>query len=174
MKKLLCLLAISTIVFAVGCTEAAPTVSDTDILDTDIPDTIEEIVDPIPEDYVGVWFRTATYINGALEHNQPATWTLNPTNYTSTGDCINTGKVMAEGGNAVTITLDSTSCENVSTGINVTFTYEIVYDEERDVEVMTVVTGPMREIYDRESWQLAIIDYQLVKERHQLYDSALY
>ena len=148
MKKLLSLLAILVIVFAVGCTQAPSTISDTK--DIEQP-SVEEITEEIPEDYVGVWLRTATYINGALEHNEPAIWTLNSTNYTFTGTCINTGQVIYEGGNQMSITLDSTTCPNVPTGATYTNTYEIKYDEERDVETMTVVTGPMMETYDRQS-----------------------
>lgn len=152
MKKLLSLVSILVLSFAVGCTQAPQATSDIENPEAEvIEEEIVEVSDPIPEDFVGVWLRTATYVNGAFQHNTPATWTLNATNYTSTGDCINTGKVMAEGGDAVTITLDSTTCPNVSTGMNISFSYEIVYDEERDVEVMTVVTGPMTETYDRQS-----------------------
>lgn len=144
MKKLLSLVAILVLILAVGCTQAPQTTSD-------VENPVVEVPDAIPEDFIGVWLRTATYINGGLEHHEPATWTLNATNYTSTGTCINTGKVMYEGGNTVSITLDGTSCENVPTGGTVAFTYEIVYDEERDVEVMTVYTGPLTETYDRQS-----------------------
>ncbi|MFC1599795.1 hypothetical protein ACFL3T_02085 [Patescibacteria group bacterium] len=151
MKKLLSLLAIFVVIFAAGCTEPQPTLEE---LNEQPPITVDEAletVDPFPEDYVGVWQRTATYVNGELESEDPAIWTLNNTNYTSTGTCINTGKVMNEGGNKITITLDSTTCPNVPTGITVPYTYEIKYDEERDVEVMTVVTGPMTETWDRQS-----------------------
>jgi len=138
------------IIFAAGCTETQPTnTSDTDPNEENTG--LFNDIDPIPEDYVGVWLRTATYVNGALEHNEPATWTLNDTNYTSTGTCINTGKVMREGPTEITITLDSTTCENVPTGLTVPYTYEISFDQERDVEVMTVYTGPMMETYDRQS-----------------------
>lgn len=155
MKKLLSLVPILVLVFAVGCTQAPPTTPDVENLevmeDKVMEEEVVEVPDALPEDFVGVWLRTATYTNGALQHNEPATWTLNNTNYTSTGTCINTGKVMYEGGNTMTITLDSTSCPNVPTGGSFTNTFEIEYDEERDVETMTVVTGPVTETYDRQS-----------------------
>lgn len=149
MKKLFSLVTILVLIFAVGCTQAPQTTSDVEDPEAKVAE--EEAVEAIPEDFVGVWLRTGTYLNGGLEHHEPATWTLNNTNYTSTGTCINTGKVMYEGDNTVSITLDSTSCPNVPTGGTVAFTYEIALDEERDVEVMTVYTGPMMETYDRQS-----------------------
>lgn len=144
------LLAILIIVFMAGCTQTQP--ASTDKVDPESQQPAEEEMaepaDEVPEDYVGVWYRTGTYGPG-YEGHEPATWTLNATNYTSTGTCINTGQVIYEGDNTVTVTLDSTTCPGASAGGSFTYTYEISYDEERGVETMTTYTGPVTETYDR-------------------------
>lgn len=154
MKKLLSLLAIFVFLIATGCSQTNPTPQEFADVQPDVQPTEEEmaaIVDEIPEDYVGVWQRTGIYVDGILEGQDPAIWNLNATNYTSTGSCINTGKVMYEGDNKITVTLDSTTCPGVTAGGSTTYSYEISYDDERQVETMTVYTGPVMETYDRQS-----------------------
>jgi len=146
MKKLIALVIVFVVIFA-GCTQTQQTESTTN---EPLPEETTELADEAPYDYEGSWLRTALYINGVLEHQTPAILTLNRTDYVSSGTCENTGKVISEGDGTITITLDSTNCPNVSAGGSVTSSYSMKYDEERDVEVMTLISGPVTETYDRQ------------------------
>ena len=111
-------------------------------VDTDAP----------PEDFEGVWLRTATYANGALQGQTPSTFTLNRNSYTSvTSLCGSEGTIDYLGDNKFTISQQSTNCPKAPQTATYTATYSIDFDEERDVEVMTIVTGPVTETYDRQS-----------------------
>ncbi|MFC1656198.1 hypothetical protein ACFL3C_04985 [Patescibacteria group bacterium] len=110
------------------------------------------IADDIPHDYEGVWLRTATYADGNLVSSTPATLTLNRTSYTSTGTCVNTGEVISGGAGGIRLTIASSSCPSlIKSGPGYDATYSMTFDKERDVEVMTIVTGNVMETYDRQS-----------------------
>lgn len=151
MKKTITILAVLLFGFT-GCMQAAP--QEDAVMKNEKALTNEEkteVTESMPEDYLGAWLRTGVYLNGALENQTPAILTLNKTDYTSVGTCSNSGKLIDNGENSITLTLDSTNCPGVSAGGQVTYTYTIEYDKDRDVETMTTFTGPVTETYDRQS-----------------------
>jgi hypothetical protein len=143
MKKTIAIIAVLLFVFT-GCMQAAPQ-EDAVMGDENV------LTESMPEDYQGSWLRTAVYVDGALQNQTPAILTLNKTDYTSVGTCSNSGKLIDNGENSITLTLDSTDCPGVSAGGSVTYTYTIEFDKENNVEVMTTVTGPVTETYNRQS-----------------------
>ncbi len=151
MKKIITILAFLLFVFT-GCMQAAP--QEDAVMNNENALTNEEktnITESMPEDYQGAWFRTGVYMDGELQNQSPAILTLNKTDYTSVGTCSNAGQLIDNGDNSITLTLDSTDCPGVTAGGQVTYTYTIQYDQDRDVETMTTYTGPVTETYDRQS-----------------------
>ena len=136
-----------------GCFQAKQPQRENEIVEQPTePAELEVDMEAAPEDFEGVWLRTATYANGQLQGQTPSTFTLNRNSYTSaTSLCSSTGTIDYLGDNTFTISQKSTSCPNAPQTATYTATYTIVFDEERDVEVMTIVTGPVTETYDRQS-----------------------
>lgn len=130
-----------------GCSQVDTTNTNPEPNDVELADQIAEM----PDDYEGVWLRTAVIVDGKLENNSPAILTLNKTDYTSVGTCNVVGKVIKNSSDSLTLTIDGTTCPGISTGGSATYTYTMQYDEERSVETMTTVTGPLTETYDRQS-----------------------
>ena len=145
-------LVLAFTLFLNGCSQAPQSQNEIDPQEEPREALIEEVVvDDIPEDYEGVWLRTALYINGALEHQTPATLTLGRTSYTSVGTCSVAGDVVEGGEDILTLTMNSTNCPGASAGGSVIYTYTMEFDKERDVEVMTTSTANIMETYDRQS-----------------------
>jgi len=114
--------------------------------------TDEEAPEMEPEpsvDYVGTWLRT---------NSTPATLILKKTSYTSsTAECTASGDVIP-GDSSYTMTIKSTDCPSppnkTLVGLTVHYTYTIKYNEEKDVEIMTIVTNyegtTITETYERQ------------------------
>ena len=133
------------LIFVSACAQVTDSVDD--------GETASEIeaVEEMPEDYVGVWSRQATYSGGQLVSTAPATLTLKNNSYVSSAaTCsVNGGIEVTE--DQMTMSVDSHNCPGPAPAA-VTHTYSIIEDEN-DQETMTFVVMYMgvevKEIYKR-------------------------
>lgn len=154
MKNLAILVLLIMSFTLIGCTQAPQTEEEEDNVVTTAEGKVEEELsgDDAPEDYQGEWTRTGTYLNGALLHTTPATLNLQKTTYSSSGTCTTVGTVDYKGDNTIAMKMESHDCP-VPPGsldtLSIVYTYKIEFDEDNDVEVMTLFVDNVMETYDR-------------------------
>lgn len=137
MKKLFILLLIG--LFLSGCGSSSSISS--------LPE--DDMTDGETSEWLGTWIRQATYTGGELVTTEPATLTLNPETYSSSTAACATSGLLIPDGEAITLTMTESNCPgNISLPFSVTYTYTIEENEEGE-EIMTIVTGPVTEIYKR-------------------------
>jgi len=105
------------------------------------PDTEEGEENGQP--FLGTWLRTATYNDGALMGQTPATLILRPDDYESSSTCYTSGSLIT-GGNTFTLSMQQSTCPGPS--VTATYTYKI----SKDNTAMTIFTGPVMETYIRQ------------------------
>jgi len=102
--------------------------------------------------YLGMWVRTATYVNGGLEGETPATLAFaeDGTYYSQTDMCMTSGTYEVTGDNALTMVMIKNGCPtmNIPLPFTVSSTFSIEKKED-DPITMTIVTGPVTETYIR-------------------------
>ena len=97
----------------------------------------------------GTWSRQALYVDGVLQHNAPATLTLNKETYSSASPTCATSGTISGGDGAMTMVMLQSNCPGgVQPPLTVNYTYTIEMNEEGE-EVMTTVTGSVTEVYKR-------------------------
>lgn len=140
MRKTLLLLPFLAL-FLTACTPVqAP--SDTAPADTAM---MEE--EPAGNDIYGSWLRTAIYVDGALEGNEPANLTLNADGSynSSTALCATSGTQVVTG-NSIAVSMTQSSCPGgLPLPYNVTYTFTIAEDGES----MSMMTANVKEDYVR-------------------------
>jgi len=122
----------------------------TEIVEDEMPIT-EEPAEILEMDFLGSWTRTATYIDGVLEHTTPADLTFNADQtYSSATDvCATSGTYEGVGDNTVVMIMSQSNCPgNIPLPFTVTYTYTIEENEDGD-EVMTMNTANVTETYVR-------------------------
>ncbi|MDP8266369.1 MAG: hypothetical protein P9M07_05425 [Candidatus Aceula meridiana] len=96
--------------------------------------------------FLGTWLRTATYVDGALAGQTPATLNLRAKDYDSSGTCYTSGSLSSED-DAITLVMLQSSCPGgVKPPLTITYTYTI----SEDNTAMTIFTGPVLETYIRQ------------------------
>lgn len=92
----------------------------------------------------GVWERQATYVNGVLEHETPATLKIEANLYSaSTALCTTSGTALAEGGK-LTVTMDESDCP---APMQLPFTLVYDYEVTEDGQIMNLSVQGVREEY---------------------------
>lgn len=115
-----------------------------------IADTINE-TETIGADYLGSWMRTGTYADDILIHQEPATLTFNnDSTYSSAAAACVTSGTHTPSDDTVTMVMQQSSCPGgVQPPYTVVYTYTIE-DTEDGEEIMTIVTGNVKETYIRQ------------------------
>lgn len=101
--------------------------------------------------FLGPWTRTATYVNGALEHTTPASLTFYPDlSYESATDACSTSGTFEEiEEGTVKMIMTNDNCQDqLPLPFTITYTYELGENDD-GVQTMTMYTGPVMETYVR-------------------------
>jgi hypothetical protein len=100
--------------------------------------------------YIGNWKRAATYAHGTLAGQTFSILSFNPDGtYSSVTDlCATSGTHEETAPGRITMIMTQSSCPG---GVGVPFTVNSTYtvEEKGGMEVMTIITGPVEEIYLR-------------------------
>ncbi|MBI4388067.1 MAG: hypothetical protein HY582_03385 [Candidatus Omnitrophica bacterium] len=96
--------------------------------------------------YLGVWIRQATLVNGSVVGRDPAVLTLKKDSFTSANATCATAGALSVNRNSMTMVMTQSNCPGPTPPFTVNHTYTISPDEN----TMTIVMGPMQEIYLRE------------------------
>ena len=96
-------------------------------------------------DYVGTWHRQAIYTNNVLVGEDPAVLVMTKDSFTSTNAPYTTAGTLKADGNTIQMIMTRSNCPGVSVPYTVTYTYAL----SENGNVMTIITGPVKEIYRR-------------------------
>lgn len=109
-------------------------------------DSDNETKNDIP--YQGSWVRQALYTDGSLTDQTPVKLLFTRSTFNSAGMCSVTGKMDVEG-NTIQMTVQTSTCQGFSPGMEYTSTLEF----SDDGDVMTILTNDQgtetKEIYNR-------------------------
>lgn len=97
-------------------------------------------------DYVGTWMRQATYANNELVSQSPAVLVMKKDSFTSTSAPYATAGTLKVSGNIIQMVMTQSNCPGVSVPYTVNYTYTL----SEKGNVMTIVTGPVKEVYHRQ------------------------
>ena len=117
---------------------------------------LPEITDDESEEkstYLGKWARTAIYLNGGLQGETPSILSFSEDgSYNSSTDvCATSGTHEKIGDNSMKMVMAQNGCPGgkIPLPFTVTNTYSIEKNEG-DVDILTIVTGPVTETYIRQ------------------------
>ncbi len=139
--------------------QEADRVSDKVIRDPTPYDPDKDKAEPLPEPpdrivnaaYVGNWSRVATYAHGALVGKTFSilSFVYDGTYSSQTDFCSTFGTHEAIAPGTIKMVMTHSNCPGgVKAPLTITSTYTIVEDKD-GIETMTIVTGPVKEIYTR-------------------------
>ncbi|MBU0578153.1 hypothetical protein KJ742_05655 [Patescibacteria group bacterium] len=111
---------------------------------------MDEEVDLEEGDYLGGWLRTATYIDGILEHTVASDLNFydDGTYDSATDVCSTSGTYSAEGTAMTMIMLESNCPGGVQTPFTLDYNYTIEENEDGE-EIMTFIVANVMETYVR-------------------------
>ncbi|MCG8526009.1 MAG: hypothetical protein MI748_06500 [Opitutales bacterium] len=102
--------------------------------------------------FLGVWVRTAIYVNGGLQGGEPSilAFAEDGTYYSKSDLCMTSGTYEKVGKNRIKMVMQQNGCPgNLPLPFTVTNTFSIEKDKDGLI-TMTMVTGPVTETYMRQ------------------------
>ena len=157
MKNFKYLLILLTLIVLSGCGSSLNIASSEDTYEREadrVADTVMRLpeIDEVEEKstYLGKWARTAIYVNGGLQGETPSilNFSEDGTYNSSTDLCATSGTHEKIGDNSIKMIMTQNGCPgaNIPLPFAATNTYSIEKNEG-DVDIMTIVTGPLTETY---------------------------
>ena len=99
--------------------------------------------------YLGAWIRQATYTNGQLMHEEPATMELEEKSFRSSNKYCKVSGGLSVEGNTIIMVTQSTDCPGHTIGTKTTSTFTISDDGNTLTTINTEYGAEVKEIYKR-------------------------